>query len=70
LDDSGEWNKREERRSRREIERIMQNQIISRTVQNVLPQKRDRVVTAVANREMDPYAAADELFDLANRYLP
>ena len=70
LDDSGEWNRREERRSRREIERIMQNQIISRTVQNVLPQKRDRVVTAVANREMDPYAAADELFDLANRYLP
>ncbi|MFN2104263.1 MAG: hypothetical protein ACK2UJ_05275, partial [Candidatus Promineifilaceae bacterium] len=61
---------REERRSRREIERIMQNQIISRTVQNVLPQKRDRVVTSVANREMDPYTAADELFDLANRYPP
>ncbi len=67
---SGEWYKREERRSRREIERIMQNQIISRTVQNILPQKRDRVVTSVVNREMDPYAAADELFDLANRYPP
>ena len=66
----GEWYKREVRRSRREIERIMQNQIISRIVQNVLPQKRDRVVTSVANREMDPYTAADELFDLANRYPP
>jgi LAO/AO transport system kinase len=68
LVDSGEWFERELRRSRREIERLLQNQIISRTVQNVLPEKRSRVETAVANRELDPYTAADQLFDLASKY--
>jgi LAO/AO transport system kinase len=68
LVDSGEWFERELRRSRREIERLLQNQIILRTLQNVLPEKRSQVETAVAKREMDPYTAAYQLFDLASRY--
>lgn len=67
LNSSGEWLRREERRSRREIERLLQHQIIARTVRNVLPEQRDYFVTAVARRDMDPYTAASRLFDLANR---
>ena len=63
---SGEWFYRELQRSRREIERILQNQIISRTQRYVLAEQREQFVTAVAKRDMDPYSAAGRLFDLAN----
>lgn len=66
LVETGEWFYRELQRSRREIERILQNQIISRTQRYVLAEQREHFVTAVAKRDMDPYTAAGRLFDLAN----
>lgn len=66
LIDSGEWFQRELLRSRREIERLLQNQIISRAQRLVPVGTRDQFVTAVAKREMDPYTAAEHLFELAN----
>lgn len=63
---SGEWFQRELQRSKREIERLLQNQIIARMQRSVLAAQRAYFVTAVAKREMDPYEAAERLFDLAN----
>lgn len=63
---SGEWFQRELQRSRREIERLLQNQIVSRMQRFVLAEQREQLVTAVAKRDMDPYTAAEQLFDLAN----
>ena len=63
---SGEWFHRELQRSRREIERLLQNQIIARARRNILAEQREQYVTAVARRELDPYTAAGLLFDLAN----
>lgn len=65
LVDSGEWLRKESQRSRREIERLLQNQILSRAQRSVSARERDRLVTAVALREMDPYTAAERLFELA-----
>ena len=66
LVETGEIFEREVQRSRREIEQILQNQIISRMQRFVSTEVRDRFVTAVAKREMDPYSAAEQLFELAN----
>lgn len=63
---TGEWFQRELQRSRREIERLLQNQIISRTKRYILAEQREQFVTAVAKREIDPYTAAARLFDLAS----
>ncbi len=62
LVDSGEWFHKEAQRSRREIERLLQNQILSRAQHLVSAEVRDQLVTAVALREMDPYTAAETLF--------
>ena len=63
---SEEWFQRELQRSRREIERLLQNKIIAHTHRYILAEQREQFVTAVARREMDPYTAAERLFDLAN----
>ena len=66
LVNTGELFERELQRSRQEIERLLQNQIISRSRHSIMAEERDRFVTAVARREMDPYTAAEQLFELAN----
>jgi LAO/AO transport system kinase len=63
---SGEWFQRELQRSRREIERLLRNQIISQAQRFVPVERREQFVSAVARRELDPYTAAKRLFDLAN----
>ena len=63
---SGEWFQRELQRSRREIERLLRNQIISQAQRFVPAERREQFVSAVARRELDPYTAAKRLFDLAN----
>jgi LAO/AO transport system kinase len=64
LVNSGEWAEREIVRSRREIERLLQNQVLSRLRQGVPPERSEGYVAAVARRELDPYAAAERLFEL------
>lgn len=63
---SGEWFQRELQRSRREIERLLRNLIISQAQRFVPVERREQFVSAVARRELDPYTASKRLFDLAN----
>jgi LAO/AO transport system kinase len=65
LRQSGEWQRREFERSRREIERLVEYRILSQLREAVSEDQRDALVTAVARRELDPYTAADALFNLA-----
>ena len=69
LVETGELFQRELQRSRLEIERLLQNQIIKRSRQSILAEQRDNFVTAVARREMDPYTAAEQLFEMANNHV-
>ncbi len=70
LIESGEWFAREVRRSRREIERLLQNQVLTRIKGAVTQEQRERLIAAVANREMDPYQAANQLLSVINGHLP
>lgn len=69
LNETGEILQREIQRSRREIERLLQDQIVFRIHRLVMAERRDQLVTAVAKREMDPYSAAEQLFELAKDHL-
>ena len=62
LKQSGQWLEREKDRSRQEIEQIMQGHLDLRLERDVSKDERDHLVTAVADREIDPYTAADRLF--------
>lgn len=62
LESSGEWLQRERERSRQEIEQILQAQLARQLEAHVSKSDRDRLVTAVAGREVDPYTAAEQLF--------
>lgn len=63
LRESGEWFEREKIRSRQEIEQLLQLRLMNRLRSAVPQNNHERLVAAVAAREMDPYAAAAELFD-------
>ena len=63
LKESGEWSEREKSRSRQEIEQLLQLRLMNRLRTTVPQNNRERLVTAVAARELDPYSAAAELFD-------
>lgn len=58
---SGEWAEREEDRSRQEIIQLMQARLVEQLETEVPVAERDRLVAAVAARQLDPYAAVDEL---------
>ncbi|MDT8305610.1 MAG: methylmalonyl Co-A mutase-associated GTPase MeaB [Anaerolineae bacterium] len=62
LRSSGEWAEREGDRSRQEITQLLQARLIDRLEATVPAAERDRLVAAVAAREMDPYAAVEQLF--------
>lgn len=62
LERSGEWFERERERSRQEIEQILWEQLARQLEDRVARSDRDRLVSAVADREMDPYTAAEQLF--------
>ena len=66
LRDSGAWFEREVNRSAREIERLLQNRLLVQMRERVLPEQRAYFVSAVARRELDPYTAAGQLYDLIN----
>lgn len=59
---SGEWQEREKARSRQEIEQLLQAQVLRQLQTRVPVQEREQLIAAVAAREIDPYAAALQLF--------
>lgn len=62
LQASGEWAERERDRSRQEIAQLLQARLMARLQDEVPAQERERLIAAVASREVDPYAAVDLLF--------
>ena len=62
LRDSGEWLGREKRRSRQEIERILQVKFAQMMAAALSDEEREALVTAVARRDLSPYGAAADLF--------
>lgn len=63
LRDSGEWLRREKERSRREVEQLLQDRLMVRLQATVPSTNHDQLITAVAERKIDPYAAVKELFE-------
>jgi LAO/AO transport system kinase len=62
LEQSGLWQQREAERSRQEVEQILQAHLAARLQECIDPGERDRLIQAVAGRQVDPYAAAERLF--------
>ena len=67
LQSSGEWQERERARSRQEIEQLLQSYLLRRLKETVPAVEREHLIAAVAEREMDPYAAAHRLFAHLNQ---
>ena len=61
---TGQWLARERARSEREVERLLQDRLLVRLQTAVLPTEREVLLTAVAQRQIDPYTAADQLMAL------
>jgi LAO/AO transport system kinase len=62
LQESGDWLKREKARSQREIEGLLQARFMTQ-VRAAVPQTiQEQLVTAVAERTLDPYTAVSQLF--------
>lgn len=59
---TGGWAARERARSRNEIERLLRDRFIDRLARAIPVDEREALITAVAERRLDPYAAADRLF--------
>ena len=59
---SGEWLKREKERSQREVEGLLQARFMAQ-VRAAVPQTiQEQLITAVAERRLDPYTAVSRLF--------
>ncbi|MEZ4593956.1 MAG: methylmalonyl Co-A mutase-associated GTPase MeaB [Chloroflexota bacterium] len=61
LRQSGEWLQRERERSWREIELLLQRRFMQQLQAQVSQELRERLLTAVAEREVDPYTAVNQL---------
>jgi LAO/AO transport system kinase len=65
LQKSGEWLTRERARSRLEIQELLKTGFLDK-LQAIIPEaERERVVSDVAERRIDPYTAVSRLFDQA-----
>ncbi|MCA9982278.1 MAG: hypothetical protein KDD89_15645, partial [Anaerolineales bacterium] len=62
LHHTGQWHQREVLRSQREVESLLRDRFMAQFVQTVSSAEREAVVTAVAEREIDPYTAVGQLF--------
>jgi LAO/AO transport system kinase len=62
LYESGDWLKREKERSRREVEGLLQARFMAQVRTAVPPTIQDQLVTAVAERTLDPYTAVAQFF--------
>ena len=63
LRESGGWAARERARSQAEIERLLRDRFIDEMAARVPPAERDELIRAVAERRLDPYTAAERLFE-------
>jgi LAO/AO transport system kinase len=61
LRESGEWLKREKDRSWREVEMLLQQRFMSQFQATVPRETQDSLLTAVAERKIDPYTAVNQL---------
>lgn len=61
LHESGNWFEREKARSLQEIDQLLRLEFISRLQMIVAEEEREKLIEAVANREIDPYSAVDQL---------
>ena len=61
----GAWAARERARCHDEIEHLLRDRFIDRLAAVVSPAERAELITAVAERRLDPYTAADRLFAAA-----
>lgn len=69
LHQSGEWLQREKVRSRQEIGRLLQTRFLAE-IQTTIPKAdREKLILAVAERQIDPYSAVDELFAQTNLHV-
>lgn len=59
--ESSEWQQRERERSRREMEEILQARLWQRVRASVADLEREQLITAVAQRDLDPYTAVNQL---------
>jgi LAO/AO transport system kinase len=62
LRQSGEWLQREKERSWREVEMLLQLRFMSQFQASVPQEMKDGLLTAVAERKVDPYTAVQQLF--------
>lgn len=62
LHQSGEWQQREKARSRQEIARLLQARFLAGIQATVPKADREKLIVAVAERQIDPYTAVDQLF--------
>jgi LAO/AO transport system kinase len=63
LRQSGDWVKREKERSWREVEMLLQERFMAQFQATVPPELRDALLTAVAERKVDPYTAVHQLLE-------
>ena len=61
LKESGEWLKREQERCQQEINQLLQIRFMAEFQKAISQFDRESLVTAVAQREMDPYTAVNQL---------
>jgi len=67
LRQSGDWLKREKARCWREIELLLQQRFMSRFQAAVADDEREQLLTAVAQRKIDPYTAVHQLLSKSER---
>lgn len=63
LRESGEWEEREKDRSRQEVEQLLQARVMDHLRAEVPAGERERLIAAVAARQLDPYTAVAQLFE-------
>ncbi len=61
MKEHSEWQARERERSRREMEEILQTRLWQRVQASVAKLEREQLITAVAQRDLDPYTAVNHL---------
>lgn len=67
LKESGGWLAREERRSRRAFEALLQERLLSRLRASLAADEENQLVEAIARREVDVYTAVDRLLSMIDK---
>jgi LAO/AO transport system kinase len=60
---TGEWARRELARTRSEMDRLVRDRFVDLLTSAVPAEEREALITAVVERRIDPYAAAEKLFN-------